>query len=82
MEKIVPVVLRCSRQTCLERIDRRHATEPSIYAPPSRFTTDPRILAVFDFVEAIDASRATLVDAEGTGDEVYTTVARLVAALA
>jgi predicted kinase len=82
MEKIVPVVLRCSRQTCLERIDRRHAAEPSIYAPPSRFTTDPRILAVFDFVEAIDASRATLVDAEGTGDEVYTTVARLVADLA
>jgi len=50
-----------------------------MYAPPSRFTTAPRILAVFDFVEAIDASRATLVDAEGMGDEVYTIVARLVA---
>lgn len=79
MEKIAPVVLRRSRQTCLERIDRRHAAQPSIYAPPSRFTTDPRILAVFDFVEATDGSRATLVDAEGTADEVYTIVARLVA---
>jgi predicted kinase len=79
MAKIVPIVLRCSRQTCLERIDRRHAAEPSVFAPPSRFTTDPRILAVFDFVEAIDEAHATLVDAEGTADEVYTSVARLVA---
>lgn len=59
-----------------------HAGEFSGYAPSSRFATDPRILAVFDFVEAIDASRATLVDAEGTGDDVYMNVARLVADLA
>jgi hypothetical protein len=44
--------------------------------------TDPRILAVFDFVEAINEAQARLVDAEGTSDEVYTTVARLVADLA
>ncbi len=82
LARIVPIVLRCSRQTCLERIDRRHAAEPSVFAPPSRFTTDPRILAVFDFVEAIDEAQATLVDAERTADAVYTTVARLVADLA
>ncbi len=41
---IVPIVLRCSRQTCLERIDRRQ-----------------------------------LVDDERTADDVYTSVARLVA---
>jgi hypothetical protein len=41
--------------------------------------TDPRILAVFDFVEAIDESQGMLVDAEGTVDDVYMTVARLVA---
>jgi hypothetical protein len=34
---------------------------------------------VFDFVEAINEAQARLVDAEGTSDEVYTTVARLVA---
>ncbi len=41
--------------------------------------TDPRMLAVFDFLEAIDEAQAVLVDAEGTVDEVYNTVARLVA---
>jgi hypothetical protein len=44
--------------------------------------TDPWILAVFDFVEAIDESQAMLVDAERTGDEVYKTVARHVADVA
>jgi hypothetical protein len=34
---------------------------------------------VFDFVEALDEAHATLVDAERTADEVYTSVARLVA---
>ena len=57
LAKIVPIVLRCSRQTCLERIDRRHAAEPSVFDPPSRFMTDPRILAVFDYVEAINEHR-------------------------
>jgi hypothetical protein len=79
LAKIVPIVLLCSRQTCLERIDRRHAAEPSAFDPAPRFMTDPRILAVFDFVEAIDESQAMLVDAERTGNEVYKTVARLVA---
>jgi hypothetical protein len=54
--------------------------DPSVFDPPRRFRTDPRILAVFDCGEAIDASRAMLVDAERTDDEVYATVARLVAA--
>jgi predicted kinase len=80
LAKIVPIVLPCSRQTCLERIDRRHMADPSVFDPPRRFRTDPRILAVFDCGEAIDASRAMLVDAERTDDEVYATVARLVAA--
>jgi hypothetical protein len=80
--KIGPIVLRCSRQTCPERIDRPHAAEPSVFDPPTRFMTDPRILAVFDFVEAIDepqAMQAMLVEAERTVDDVYMTVARLVA---
>ena len=82
LAKIVPIVLRCSRQTCLERIELRHAAVPTVFDPPQRFMTDPRIRAVFDFVEAIDESKAVLVDAERTADAVYTTVARLVADLA
>jgi predicted kinase len=46
LAKIVPIVLPCSRQTCLERIDRRHMADPSVFDPPRRFRTDPRILAV------------------------------------
>jgi hypothetical protein len=62
-------------KTCLERIGRRHAAEPSAFDPPARFMIDPRILAVFDFVEAIDESQAMLVEAERTVDDVYMTVA-------
>jgi predicted kinase len=76
---IVTVLLRCSRPTCLERIVRRHAAEPSRHDPPRRFTTDPKILAVFDFVEAIDAAHAVVVDAEPPEHDVYADVVRRVA---
>jgi predicted kinase len=76
---IVTVLLRCSRQTCLERVARRHAAETSRHDSPRRFTTDPKVLAVFDFVEAIHEAQAVVVDAEPPAHDVYADVVRRVA---
>ncbi len=77
--RVLPIVLRCSRDICLERIRRRNATDPSAGAP-ELYETDPKILAVFGFLEQLDRPEVVAIDASHPADEVYSTVGQAVAA--
>jgi len=76
---VLPIVLRCSRDICLERIRRRHATDPSTGAP-ELYETDPKILAVFGFLEQLERPDVVAIDASHPADEVYSAVGQAVAA--
>jgi len=68
--QIVPIVLRCPRNVCLERIRRRHALEPGTDGP-ELYQHDAKIQAVFRFVEELDRSDAVAIDAGRSTDEVF-----------
>ena len=76
---VLPIVLRCPRDVSLERIQRRHLADPVRYAPPALFTTDPKILAIQQFLDRLDRPDAVFVDAAGPLDEVYEAVRQAVA---
>lgn len=71
---IVPIVLRCARETCLERIQQRHIAEPDDYAPADRFTTDQAILDVWGFLDRLDRPDVCFVDAGDSQGGVYAAI--------
>ncbi len=67
----VPVLLRCPRDVCLARIQRRYAVDPTRYDPPELFATDPKLLGIWDFLEQLDRPDVHVVDAARPEDVVY-----------
>ena len=71
----LPVVLRCSKDKCLERIRRRHAADPAHFDAPEVYLTDPKVGAVWQYLAGIDRPDIRFVDAGRPVDEVYVEVA-------
>lgn len=69
--QLVPIILRCSRDVCLERIHQRYWAAPGVYDPPELFATDPKLLAVWNFLERLNRPDVHVVDAARTLDVVY-----------
>jgi predicted kinase len=69
--RVVPVLLRCPRATCLDRLGQRYAADPASNVPPSHFATAPRILEVVAFLERLDRPDAVELDAGGPLEVVY-----------
>lgn len=69
--QLVPIILRCSREICLARIGQRYRAAPDIYDPPELFATDPKLVAVWDFLERLDRPDVNVIDAARTLDVVY-----------
>ena len=64
--QVVPVLLRCPRPTCLDRLGQRYAADPAGNAPPAHFAaTDPRILEVVTSLERLDRPDAVALDIGG-----------------
>jgi predicted kinase len=78
--RVLPIVLRCSRHICLERIRQRHAGDPSTGAP-ELYETDPKILAVFDFLEQLQRPDVVAIDASHPADAVYSAIRQAAAAV-
>lgn len=74
-----PIVLHCPWDVCLDHIRQRHEADPTRHSPPELFTTDPKILAVWDFLEHLDRPEARFVDAARTLDAVYAQLAPYIA---
>ena len=65
---VLPIVLRCPREMCLERTRRRHAADPGYYDPPAVYTTDPKILKVAEFLDQLDRPDVHFIDAARAQD--------------
>ena len=76
----LPVILRCPREVCLERIRQRHGTNPDYYDPPELFETEQKMLRIAEFLDGLDDPRIHFVDAERTDDEVYADVMHFITA--
>lgn len=75
-----PIILRCPLDVCLDRIRQRHEAAPVHHSPPELFTTRPKILAVWDFLEHLSRPEVRFVDAARPFDAVYAEVIRCVTA--
>jgi len=69
--RYVPVILRCPRELCLERIKRRYLSDPINHAPPERFMTERKHLQIWEFLDHLDRQDIGFVDAVAPDDEVY-----------
>jgi adenylate kinase family enzyme len=67
----VPIVLQCPRDVCMERIGKRYAANPDMYAPPDVYMTVPHIVGVWTFLEQFDRSDIYVVNAARPDDEIY-----------
>ena len=76
----LPVILRCSYETCIERIRQRHATSPAYYDPPELYQTEPKILRVWEYLDRLTRPDVHFVDAARPQDEVYEAVRGYVSA--
>jgi thymidylate kinase len=67
----LPVILRCPRDQCIERVRRRYEAHPERYDPPQRYVAEPKILSIWEFLESLDRPDVHLVDASGPQNRVY-----------
>ncbi|GAB3400096.1 P-loop nucleotide/nucleoside kinase family protein [Flindersiella endophytica] len=67
--RFVPLLLRCPREVCVERIDRRHEASGGTQAPARQLMAErPQ---VWNFVENLQRSDLRMVDASGEPDQVF-----------
>jgi thymidylate kinase len=67
----LPIILRCSYAMCIERTRRRHEADPEYYDPPEVYTTEPKILEIWEFLARLDRPDIYFVDADRPYDETY-----------
>jgi predicted kinase len=75
--RVAPIALRCSRDSCLERIEARQVSDP-VSASPDVYRHDPKILDVFAFLEHLERPDLVSIDASQTVEDVYGAVRRTV----
>ena len=75
----VPIVLRCPREVCLERISRRFVEEPGWHGDPERFQDDHATM-LWEYLSKLNRPEARFVDSNRLADEVYAEVREHVAA--
>jgi predicted kinase len=72
----LPIILTCPKELCLKRIGQRYATNPDRYDPPELFVTDPKIVALWEYLEHLDRPDAHRIDVTGSEDCVYAGIRR------
>jgi predicted kinase len=68
---ILPIVLRCPLEVCLQRIRARYESDPIQHAPPEVFTTGPNIVNIWDYLTRLDRPDLRWIDAARPLREVY-----------
>ncbi len=74
----LPVVLQCSRELCLERLEARHRAMPEAYAAPSYFRNERKVHDIWEYLRELDRPEVCFVDASGDEDQVYEKVKQYV----
>jgi hypothetical protein len=67
----LPVILVCSRDTCMARIRRRYEARPEYYDPPEVYVTEPKNIRIWDYLAQLDRPAVRFVNAEGSFIQVY-----------
>lgn len=70
----IPIILQCSKESCLKRIHERHMQRPDYYDPPEYFQKDAKALAVWDYLDNMQPVKITRIDAENSLEDVYRAV--------
>ena len=73
----LPIILQCSYEHCLYRIDERHKTT-SKYETPDFYTTEQKVLDVWDYLQNLKRPEVSYVDANKDEDQVYKAVLQCV----
>ena len=67
----LPVVLQCSHELCMERLEARHRAMPEAYAAPAYYRNEQRVRDIWDYLQELDRPEVRFVDASGDEDQVY-----------
>ncbi|HEX3994907.1 MAG TPA: AAA family ATPase [Acetobacteraceae bacterium] len=65
----LPIILRCSRQICTERIAQRHQDSPT-EAAPDQVLQQPHIPELWHYLDILDRPDVRVIDASGPPDVV------------
>ena len=52
--RFLPILLHCPHETCIARIRQRYEAAPERYDPPEVYLTEPKILAIWEYLEGLD----------------------------
>jgi predicted kinase len=75
----VPIVLRCPREVCLERIRRRYLEEPGWHGDPERFQ-DEHATLLWQYLLNLSRSEVKILDSNRPLDDVHREVSEYVTA--
>lgn len=68
---VLPILLRCPLEICLQRIQVRHESNPIGNAPSRLFTTASHIVSIWDYLTHLDRPDLHCVDAARSLNDVY-----------
>lgn len=75
---LLPIILRCPYEKCIERIRQRHLMDPEYFDPPELYLTEPKILRIWEFLGGLNRPNIHFVDADRPQDEVYEDVRKYI----
>jgi predicted kinase len=68
---VLPIVLRCPLEVCLQRIQTRYESDPVSNSPSEIFTIAPNIVTIWDYLTRLDRPDLHFVDVARPLREVY-----------
>jgi predicted kinase len=77
---VVPIVLRCPWDTCVERARMRYTRDPSRAQPPEAYMEHEQTVEVWAFLERLHRPDVVFIDASRCEDEVYNDLVEALAA--
>ena len=73
----VPIILQCSYEHCIDRLDERHKTT-SKYEAPDFYKTEQKVLDMWSYLQNLKRAEVSYVDANKDKDQVYKAVRQCV----
>ena len=67
----LPVLLRCEQEVAMRRLRQRYQEQPEKFSPPEFYTTEQKVLDIWDFLQQLQRPDMYEVDASGDKDETY-----------
>jgi len=76
---LMPLILHCPRDICLERTQERHAGNPTYYDAADVYRTNPQVLAVGEYLDNLTRPDIHRIDASRAPDDVYRDITQYLA---